>query len=98
MTNTARTACGSISFSLSADASRLQVALDRNDVRDLAGQLQQIVYDECPYLILGYHSDIQAIREDVWTGYDEVLSAAGGLFCNGSADAYMTLTPAGAGD
>ena len=77
---------------------RLQVALDRNDVRDLAGQLQQIVYDECPYLILGYHSDIQAIREDGWTGYDDTLSAAGALFCNGSADAYMTLTPAGAGD
>ncbi len=77
---------------------RLQTALDREDARDLAGQLQQIVYDECPYLILGYYSDIQAVRQDTWTGYEDTLNAAGGLFCNGSIDAYMTLTRAGAGE
>ena len=77
---------------------RLQTALDRNDARDLAGQLQQIVYDECPYLILGYYSDIQAFRDDAWTGYEDTLNAAGGLFCNDSIDAYMTLAPAEAGE
>ncbi len=72
---------------------RLQVTLDHDAARDIAGQLQQIVYDESPYLILGYHSAIQAVREDGWTGYDEVLTAAGGLFGTGSVDAYMALAP-----
>ncbi len=59
----------------------------------LCRQLQEIVRAECPYVVLGYVCDVQGIREDVWTGYEEVLEAAGGLFGTGSAEAYMTLRP-----
>ncbi len=73
---------------------QLQTATSRDAIVTLAGQLQQIVYDECPYLILGYYSDIQAIRSDRWTGYDQVLETAGGLFGIGCADGYMNVAPA----
>ena len=59
----------------------------------LAGQLQQLVYDDCPYLVLGYCSDIQAIRSDRWTGYEQVMEATGGLFGTGSAELYMDVEP-----
>ncbi len=75
---------------------RLQESMDLPTIQANAGQLQQVVYDDCPYLILAYRSDIQAVREDLWTGYDEVLAASGALFCTGSVDAYMTLTPSDA--
>lgn len=73
---------------------QLQMAMDEISVQNMTIQLQQIFYDECPYVILAYHSDIQAIRNDRWAGYDDVLAAAGGLFGIDSIDAYMTIAPA----
>ena len=72
---------------------QMQTSMDRAAVVGLAGQLQQLVYDESPVLILGYYSDIQALRTDRWEGFDEVLAAAGGLFGIGSVDAYMAIRP-----
>ncbi len=66
---------------------------DPERVNALAGQLQQLVYDDCPYLVLGYCSDIQAIRSDRWTGYEQVMEATGGLFGTGSAELYMDVEP-----
>lgn len=66
---------------------------DRDQINALAGQLQQLIYDDCVYVILGYNSDIQAIRTDLWTGYEDVLAATGGLFGTGSAQLYMTIEP-----
>lgn len=72
----------------------LRQTMDRGAAVTVAGQLQQIVYDDCPYMILAYCSDIQGIRSDRWTGYDEVVNASGGIFCTGSVDGYMALTEA----
>lgn len=72
---------------------RLREASDRAAAITTAGQLQQIAYDDCPYMILAYRSDIQGIRADRWTGYQDVLGAASGVFRIGSVDGYMTLEP-----
>ncbi len=77
---------------------QLCVATDDMAKQNAAYQLQQIVYDESPYMVLIYHSDIQAIRDDLWTGFDEILEASGGVFGIGSVDAYMCIKPAGSGD
>ena len=76
--------------------SQMETAIDADTMQILAGQLQQIMYDECPYVIIGYRSDIQAIQGSAWTGYEDALAASGGLFNTGSADAYMSIRPAGA--
>lgn len=73
---------------------RLRQATDPATIRTLAGQLQQAIYDDCPYLFLAYRSDIQGFRDDRWGGVDEVLESAGGLFRIGSVDGYMALESA----
>ncbi len=75
---------------------QLQSATDDISVQNTTIQLQQILYDECPYVILAYHSDIQAIRDDRWTGFEEVLAQADGLFSIDSIDAYMSIAPSDA--
>ena len=75
---------------------QLQVATDDVSMKNMASQLQQVFYDECPYVILAYHSDIQAIRDDRWTGFDDILAQAGGLFGIGCLDTYMSIAPVSA--
>lgn len=69
----------------------LRTAQEETAMRSDAAQLQQRVYDECPAAVLSYGVDIQAIRNDVWTGYGDILTAAGGLFGIGSAAVYMRI-------
>ena len=73
--------------------SQLRSAQDSAAAFGYAAQLQQKAYDECPAAVLSYGVDIQAIRSDAWTGYEDVLAAAGGLFETGSAAAYMCTEP-----
>ena len=73
---------------------QLRSAQDEFTLRSLAARLQQLVFEECPAAVLGYGSDIQAIRHDDWTGYEALLNGEGGLFATGSAAAYMMIRPA----
>jgi peptide/nickel transport system substrate-binding protein len=66
---------------------------DGETAKSCIQQLQQLVYDACPVAVLSYGADIQAIRNDSWTGYEQTLSAAGGLFGIGSYGVYMNVTP-----
>ncbi len=70
----------------------LCAAEDADAAAGYARQLQQLVYNACPAAVLSYAADIQAIREDRWTGFESLL-AGGGLFHNGSRVIYMSVTP-----
>lgn len=72
---------------------RFVTAVDRQERVSLCQQLQQIVLDSCPYEVLAYGCDVQAIRADRWTGYQDYVNAAGGLFGTGSALAYTSIRP-----
>ena len=72
--------------------SQLRSATDELTVKSLSQQLQQIVYSDCPCVILAYPADVQAVRNDLWTGFEDTL-ASGGLFAMGCYDVYMNLTP-----
>lgn len=71
--------------------SQLRTAEEDAAAHTAAALLQSKVYEDCPVAVLSYGVDVQAIRNDVWTGYGEVLDAADGLFGIGSAAAYMKL-------
>ncbi len=79
----------------SEDYDRLYAAFaaasDPAERQSLCHQLQQLVLAQCPYVVLGYGSDVQGVCGDVWTGYEELLASGRGLFGTGSADAYMKL-------
>jgi peptide/nickel transport system substrate-binding protein len=73
--------------------SQLCDQLDSDGRKTYTQQLQELVYQACPVVVLSYGADIQAIRQDDWTGYEDILAAAGGLFGLGSVSAYMAVTP-----
>lgn len=85
--------CGWTSAEYESVLTLLRSAQDSTTTKSLAAQLQQKVYDECPVAVLSYGVEIQAIRNDAWTGYQEILDAAGGLFGIGSVAVYMNLEP-----
>lgn len=58
----------------------------------LCRSIQEKIYDECPCIVLAYPVSIQAIRSDLWTGYQDVLEKTGGLFGTGAYLTYMTVT------
>lgn len=65
---------------------------DGEAIRSYATQMQQLVYNACPMVVLSYTVDIQAIRMDRWSGYEDILST-GGLFHTGSRSIYMLVSP-----
>ncbi len=71
---------------------QLRSATDDATIRAVSAQMQQLVYTDCPCVILAYPADVQAIREDIWTGFEDTL-AADGLFGMGYYDVYMNVTP-----
>ena len=73
------------------DLERLRMAQEDAEVLAFAAPLQQLVYNECPVIVLSYGAEIQAIRNADWTGYETVLEAMGGLFLTGSASIYMNI-------
>ena len=78
--------------SFASDVEMLRSAEDPSIARGYARRVQQTAYDACPVIVLGYAADIQAIRSDAWTGYEDQL-AGSGLFQVGSIDIYMNVTP-----
>ena len=76
-----------------SDLALLRSAEDPAVALGYVRRLQQIAYDACPVIVLGYAADIQALRSDRWTGYEDLLAAGGGLFRVGSAEVYTTLRP-----
>lgn len=74
---------------------QLRSATDRQTVKSLSIQLQQIVYNDCPCVMLAYPADVQAIRKDIWTGFEDTMTS-GGLFAMGCYDVYMSVAPVSA--
>lgn len=72
---------------------QLRTAMDQETIRTLSGQLQQIVYNEYPCMILAYSADVQVVFQEHWSGYEEILAEAGGLFGMGFYDTYMQVRP-----
>ena len=78
--------------SFESDLSMLRSSEESTVRLGYAHRLQQTVYDACPVIVLGYGADIQVIRSDTWTGYEDQL-AGSGLFRVGRIAAYMNVEP-----
>lgn len=74
------------------DLSMLRAAEDATVAKGYARRLQQTAYDACPLVVLGYTADIQAIRSDAWTGYEDRPDGSG-LFRVGGISLYMNVQP-----
>ena len=67
----------------------LREAEDPTLLQGTARQIQQMVYNACPVVVLGCAADIQAIRGNLWSGWQ----GREALFGTGSIGLYMNLTP-----
>ena len=72
---------------------QLQTTMDEGTERAIAQQMQQLVYDDSPVIVLSYSADIQAIRSSAWTGCEELVQQGRGMFRTGSASVYLNIEP-----
>jgi len=56
-------------------------------------EMQQILYEACPHMIVVYEEDIQAVRSDRWTGAAQVPRNTGPFFINNTYNTYLNLRP-----
>jgi peptide/nickel transport system substrate-binding protein len=66
------------------------VTMDQTERTALVMQMQQIAYEEAPYIVLLYDNSIQAIRSDKWKGYIQIPEN-GCYFLNLSIVNYMNM-------
>lgn len=69
-----------------------QTELDPQKRQQMVFEMQQIVYEEAPYIIIIYSNNIQAIRSDRWTGYKQIPDT-GTFFHNLTIYNYMNIKP-----
>lgn len=69
-----------------------QTAMDENERQEIIFEMQKIVYEESPYIILIYSNNIQAIRSDRWKGFNRIPDE-GLYFFNLTALNYLNIEP-----
>jgi peptide/nickel transport system substrate-binding protein len=69
--------------------------LDSTKRAELVDQLQQIAYEDAPYIPIWYDPEVQAWRSDRFTGWTQAPSG-GGVLYNYLYDTYVKLTPVSA--
>lgn len=69
-----------------------QTEMDEAQRQALVFEMQKIVYKEAPYLILVYSNNIQAIRSDRWTGFEQIPEE-GAYFFNLTKLNYRNIKP-----
>ena len=70
-----------------------QAALDPNQRKTIIDQMQQIVYQETPYIITVYSHDIVAYNTAKWTGWVRAPAGIGGVWYTTVPDSYIYLKP-----
>lgn len=59
---------------------------------EMIQEMQKLAYDACPFIVVARDSEIQAIRQDKWTGYKQIPEG-GAFFLNNTILNYLTLQP-----
>ena len=68
--------------------------VDRPQRVDIVHHMEQILYNDCPYVILSYNTNLEAYRADRWTGWQLAPKSAPAPIENYLIDTYMSLKPA----
>ena len=57
-------------------------------------QMQQIMYQQSPWIVLSYPDDLEAYNTAKWTGWTQMFGGTGPAFnCEGNYDTYLNLQP-----
>jgi len=73
------------------------VELDPNKRKVMIDRMQQILYEQSPYIVTDYQPDFEAYNTAKWTGYIHIPSPNGNTiippFGNGGYANYLTIVP-----
>jgi len=73
-----------------------QTEIDPTQRAQTVGQLQQIIYDKIPEIVLYYSSDLQAYRSDRWQDFTPTPEPNGWLLFGYGPNSWFTLRPVSA--
>jgi peptide/nickel transport system substrate-binding protein len=70
------------------------VTLDPQKRKDIIWRMQEIMYEQTPWIVLTYPDYLEAYNTARWTGWTRVLSGHGPAFyTSGNIDSYLNLQP-----
>jgi peptide/nickel transport system substrate-binding protein len=68
--------------------------LDPQKRKDLIWKMQQIIYEQTPWVVLTYPDHLEAYNTDKWMGWTPVMAGHGPvIYSAGNIDTYLNLTP-----
>lgn len=73
-----------------------QTQVDINERIATIQRMQEIVYDESPYIPLVYPLDLEAANTSEWTGWVRAAGGKGAWWYNTQMDSYLAVYPGGA--
>ena len=73
-----------------------QTTIDVQERIAIVQQMQQIVYDESPYIPLVYPLDLEAANKGTWTGWVRANDDKGAWWYNTQPDTYVAVHPGSA--
>ncbi|MFA9422016.1 MAG: ABC transporter substrate-binding protein [Sedimentibacter sp.] len=71
-----------------------QSKMDKTERQSVVWDMQKIIYEDAPYIILLYDNDLQAVRTDKWTNWKRIPED-GGYFFNLTNYNYLNVKPTG---
>ena len=72
-----------------------QTTLDVNKRLELVYRMQQMLYEQTPYIVLVYPKDIESYNTGTWTGWVRSPEGRGGVFYTNATDSYLYVHPTG---
>ncbi|MDY0236532.1 MAG: ABC transporter substrate-binding protein [Gudongella sp.] len=69
-----------------------QTLMDPDERQQAVWEMQQILYEEAPYIILFYDNSLQAVNTEKWTGWKRIPET-GGFFFNLTNYNYLNVKP-----
>jgi peptide/nickel transport system substrate-binding protein len=69
--------------------------LDKTKRQQIIWQMQQVMYEQTPWVVLTYPEYLQAFNTEKWTGWVQMMDGKGPAFyTTGNNDSYLNLKPA----
>jgi peptide/nickel transport system substrate-binding protein len=75
---------------------RQSQTIDTQKRQALIWRMQQIMYEQTPWIVLTYPEELEAYDTSKWTGWTQMFGGTGPAWnCEGNYDSYLALQPAG---
>ncbi len=75
-------------------AGKQAVTLDKRERQNIIWQLQQIMYEQSPWIVMTHPQQLEAVNTAKWTGWHQMFNGTGPAFnTEGYIGSYLDLKP-----